>query len=384
MSSFTALLLATFIFYFGMMMRHIIIPLYSQYSGASVSSAGLIMASMMLVTCVLAPIMGFFSGLLGRKCVILFGFFLSVIATFLLTLAKEIFPMMAICALAGLGLAAFTPTAHALVGDISNPKQLGRFYGLLQTFVQLGQFLGPFAGGFLISAYGYSNTFMLAAGVFLIGFIAALALPGGTQVPGSKKLDFGKSFDVLRDNKSILVSLASAFSLTFGWGAIHAFLPLYGVHIGLSAALVGTLFTAQPIANVIIRGPIGEISDRVGKRFLFLPIALPIAVLAVALLGTFTHFAVLITLMALVGAGSGITLTMVSTIIAKETSPGTRGFVMGIYNGTMYAGMGLSSAIIGLLISRYGFQYGFYVAAIPGCIVSFSIAVLMRKEIIHD
>jgi MFS family permease len=73
MDSFKIVLIATFFFYFGWMMRQMLIPLYAKYCGASVSATGMIMSSMMLVTCFLAPVFGLFSDSLGRKRVICFG-----------------------------------------------------------------------------------------------------------------------------------------------------------------------------------------------------------------------------------------------------------------------------------------------------------------------
>ena len=384
MDPFKIVLISTFFFYFSWMMRQMLIPLYAKYSGASVAAAGLIMSSMMLVTCFLAPVFGLTSDSLGRKRVICFGLLIGAIATFIFGLIREVWLMIVISMIFGLSDAAFAPTAHALVGDITPVKQIGRSYGLFHTVLQLGQFIGPLVGGFFILLYGYLNTFILAGVIFFLGFIAALNLPRGTRARSSKKLDVRKTIKVLSHNKLILVSFGSVFSLTFGWGVIYTFLPLYGIYIGLSTAIIGMLLTAQPIANIIVRGPVGEISDRVGRRLLFLSIAIPIAVLAIAFLGCFTHVAILMILMVLVGMGSGTTLTIGSAIIAKETSQETRGLAMGIHVGALHGGMGLSSAIIGLVVSRYGFQYGFHAAAIPGCLMSLSVLAMMRKGIIHD
>jgi len=384
MSPFKTVLTATFFFYFAWMMRQMLIPLYAKYSGASVEAAGLIMSSMMLVTCFFAPLFGLFSDSLGRKRVIVLGLIIGAISTSIFGSVREIRMMILISMIFGLSDAAFAPTAHALVGDITHAKQLGRSYGLFHTVLQLGQLIGPFLGGFFILLYGYLNSFILAGAIFFLGFIAALNLPRGTRIRSSKRLDVRKTIKVLWHNKLILISYGSVFSLTFGWGVIYTFLPLYGLYLGLSTAIIGMLLTAQPIANVIIRGPIGEISDRVGRRLLFLSIAIPIAVLATAFLGVFTHVAILMILMVLVGMGSGVTLTIGSAIIAKETSQETRGVAMGIHVGALHGGMGLSPAIIGMVASRYGFQYGFHAAAIPGCLVSLFMIAMMRKGIIHD
>jgi len=384
MSPFKTVLTATFFFYFAWMMRQMLIPLYAKYSGASVEAAGLIMSSMMLVTCFFAPLFGLFSDSLGRKRVIVLGLIIGAISTSIFGSVREIRMMILISMIFGLSDAAFAPTAHALVGDITHAKQLGRSYGLFHTVLQLGQLIGPFLGGFFILLYGYLNSFILAGAIFFLGFIAALNLPRGTRIRSSKRLDVRKTIKVLWHNKLILISYGSVFSLTFGWGVIYTFLPLYGLYLGLSTAIIGMLLTAQPIANVIIRGPIGEISDRVGRRLLFLSIAIPIAVLATAFLGVFTHVAILMILMVLVGMGSGVTLTIGSAIIAKETSQETRGVAMGIHVGALHGGMGLSPAIIGMVVSRYGFQYGFHAAAIPGCLVSLFMIAMMRKGIIHD
>jgi MFS family permease len=384
MNPFKIVLTASFFFYFGWMMRQMLIPLYAKHSGASVEAAGLVVSSMMLVTCFLAPVLGLFSDSLGRKHVIVLGLMMGAVSTAIFGSVRELWLMIVISMIFGLSDAAFAPTAHAIVGDITQAKQLGRSYGLFHTVLQLGQFVGPFVGGFFILLYGYFNSFILAGVIFSLGFMVALKLPRGTRIRSSKKLDFKKTIKILWHNKLILISYGSVFSLTFGWGVIYTFLPLYGLSIGLSTAIIGMVLTAQPIANIIVRGPIGEISDRVGRRLLFLSMAIPIAVIAIAFLGFFTHVAILMTLMVLVGLGSGVTLTLGSAIIAKETSQETRGIAMGIHVGALHGGMGLSPAIIGLVISRYGFQYGFHAAAIPGCLVSLLMIAMMRKGIIHD
>jgi len=56
------------------------------------------------------------------------------------------------------------------------------------------------------------------------------------------------------------------FCMTFAWGVLLAFLPLYAQDLGFSRRAIGGLFGLQALCNMGMRAPVGYLSDRLGVR----------------------------------------------------------------------------------------------------------------------
>ena len=89
--------LLTFLHYTAAQMRGPVLPLYAVDHGATATGVGLILGAHMIVAAV--------------------GSIVSIVTSLLLPLAEDPLALMAIYGLAGLGVAAFTPSALSLVGD---------------------------------------------------------------------------------------------------------------------------------------------------------------------------------------------------------------------------------------------------------------------------
>jgi len=72
-------------------------------------------------------------------------------------------PMAALTALFGLGVAAVTASTSALVSDLSRAAAYGASLGALSSVMDVGHSTGPMVAGLLVAAWGYGPAFALIA-----------------------------------------------------------------------------------------------------------------------------------------------------------------------------------------------------------------------------
>lgn len=155
------------------------------------------------------------------------------------------------------------------------------------------------------------------------------------------------------------------------------FLPLLPIFLGRrggSAALVGVVFAAGLVANVLIRYPAGWLSDRMGTRAvlvgsmtanaaLFLAYLLPVPVSA------------LILIRLLHGAAQGAYWPGANGLVAQVTVHGERGRAFGYMQASNTAGMLIGPAIGGF-IALYNLRVVFVVAALLSALGAATLATL--------
>jgi MFS family permease len=93
--------------------------------------------------------------------------------------------------LAGLGVAAFTPSAMSLVGDAAPPGAAGRAYAWYATAHYGAIGIGPFLGGVATEWWGYPEAFVASAAGAAIAFALGCAIrvrPARAPLRGTRQL----------------------------------------------------------------------------------------------------------------------------------------------------------------------------------------------------
>jgi MFS family permease len=91
------------------------------------------------------------------------GMAIGVVTSLLLPLVEDERALIAIYGLAGLGVAAFTPSALSLVGDAAAPGRIGHAYAWYSTAHYGAIGVGPFLGGLVAEWFGYRAAFVVSA-----------------------------------------------------------------------------------------------------------------------------------------------------------------------------------------------------------------------------
>src|SRR4029078_9494718 len=75
-----------------------------------------------------------------------------------------------------------------------------------------------------------------------------------------------RGFSIVAQTRKVLVTSSTDAAKMIANGALMAFLPLYGVSVGLNAGEVGLLFTVQSLTSFISKPIMGRVSDRLGRQ----------------------------------------------------------------------------------------------------------------------
>jgi len=160
--------------YFAFGFLEVYLPLRLADAGWSAWQIGPLFTVQVLATALAKPLMGRLTDRFGRVVMIVGGLALGGVGLALLSLLQS-YVLLAICSgLFGLGLAAVTAAAAALVTDLAHENAYGAAMGVLSSIMDVGQSSGPIVGGLLVGAFGYRTAFTGVA-AFLV--LAAAAFP---------------------------------------------------------------------------------------------------------------------------------------------------------------------------------------------------------------
>lgn len=371
--------------YFGTYMRFPVVPLFAQSLGADTVLVGVINAAFLLAAGTLSLPLGLVATRLGMKRLAGVGLLMLTASSFLLAVSHTPHQLIWIYLFSGAGLAAFGPTTMSYVAGISPPTHLGRAYGWYTTALYAGMSLGPAAGGFVAEAWGFSMVFILSGlSIFATFWVTFFFLPRARHVmpEGHHQSPVGRA--VIREalkNLPLLGSWVATGGGCFGLGIFLTFLPLHAHAQGLSYGEIGLVFAIQGVVNALSRLPFGHLSDRVKHRSILVIIGLLGVVASLAGYGVSRrplHFDLCAVAM---GLSMGLAFTSVAAFSVETVLPEFRGLAMGGYNSAIYLGMMVSSAGLGPIIERIGFQDGFLITALITLLITGGSYLLMKEFI---
>jgi len=352
--------------YFGSYMRFPIVPLYARRLGIDTPHIGFINSAFFLMAGFLSFPLGLVSDRVGRKLLVCLGLLILTGATFMLYVSDTFILMTLSYVFLGIGIAAFGPTMMSFVADSSPETHLGRSYGWYTTALYCGMSLGPAAGGFLADATGFLSVFLVSGVLILVNFWFAVFFMPREQSFREPLKDRPKTAVVLArlfKNRPLLGCWLLTLAGCFGLGMFITFLPLHAQNQGLTTSQIGMVFFTQGIVNGFSRIPLGSLSDRVRDRKILVVIGMLGFVAAMSGFGmsrTMGHF---ITFAFAMGLSMGMAFTSIGALIAETVDAESRGVAMGGYNSCIYFGMMLSAFLMGSVVERVGFAYGFHLTA---------------------
>ncbi|GAA4853910.1 MFS transporter [Kitasatospora terrestris] len=228
-----ALALAVLLPSLGTSIANVALPTLGSAFGAPFQQVQWVVVGYLLAITTLVVGAGRLGDLYGRRRLLLGGIALFTAASVAAGLAPTLWLLIAARAVQGLGAAAMTALAMALVGETVPKERTGRAMGLLGTVSAIGTALGPTLGGLLIAGIGWRAVFLvnvpLGVGALLL---ARRQVPATGRAPGAVP-----GFD--RTGTLLLAVTLAAYALAMTVG--HGFGPAALVLLG-GALLGGVLF----------------------------------------------------------------------------------------------------------------------------------------------
>jgi DHA1 family multidrug resistance protein-like MFS transporter len=147
-------------------MLNAFLPLYGREAlNLSGSELGWLFGMQTITTLMVRPAIGVLSDRAGRRVVIVTGLTIGSLAVFALSLATSLTIVVVVILTYAAGVAITTAATSAYITDITRRARYGAAHGVFGTIYDIGDALGPIAGGILVAGLGYSRMFQVMAAV---------------------------------------------------------------------------------------------------------------------------------------------------------------------------------------------------------------------------
>ena len=360
--------LGVFCFISYNLVRMPVLSLFAESLGAGPERIGLIVSVSMITGVLLKLPSGALSDIYGRKMLLRIGVVAFGVPPFIYPFISDLNALTALRFVHGLATAIFAPSALATVADLYKERR-GAAMGTYTACTQSGSLLGPFLGGWLAHAAGFPTAFV-TAGIF--GCVAILIFfslhldepPPRVREKGLAPVlaEMGKGFLAVARNRKVLITSSTDAAKMVANGALMAFLPLYGLSVGLNAGEVGLLFSVQAVTSFLSKPVMGRISDRVGRQPL---IVLGLVICAVTFISMphVSSFAVMLLLSSGFGFGEAVVSSSSAALVADSSEFKRLGAGMGMQGTVMDIGHASGPLLAGFLIAHASYQEAFAVIA---------------------
>jgi len=204
----------------------------------------------------------------------------------------------------------------------------------------------------------------------------------------------GSVFDV---DRRVLVLALARMADALGNSFLIVVLPLYIASgtvrpsgFGLTEALViGVVLSAFGLLNSATQPFTGRLSDRVGKRTVFVLFGLAVLAVTSFALSLAADYLALILVRALQGIGVAFTIPATVALVSELATTADRGGNMGVFNTFRLLGFGIGPVVAGGVvdagpyavagIDATGFEAAFYVAALAA-VASFVLVLVLVDD----
>lgn len=347
--SFPMLLAATVGAFAGYVLLLPVVPLWAVRSGVSESLAGTTTGVFMLVTVLTQLGMPWLLRRVGHRVALALGTLLIGLPTPLFVLATELWSLLAVSAMRGVGFGLLTVTGSALVAELVPAAQRGRAAGLYGMAVGVPHAVLLPTGVWLANHVGFAELFWVAAGCPVVGAVAAW---GMGRIPAQPSRDGGTATFPSTLLPPWLVMTAVSLSA----GGLVAYLPL-----AVTGSVAPGALLAFGVATVGFRWIAGHIGDRVGSRPVVIPsVATACAGLVAVAAGTAGPSWLAVVGALALGAGFGALQNAALVLMFERASSGSASTV---WNIAYDAGNGLGSVGFGVALGVLDYPATFAVAA---------------------
>ncbi|HEV2122441.1 MAG TPA: MFS transporter [Chloroflexota bacterium] len=209
-SDFRRLFIAQTVSSFGDALLPVALTFAVIESGGSASDIGLVLGAALLPTVALTLVGGVWADRVSRRAILvgsdaLQGFCQGATAYLLLSGTAEVWHLVVLQALNGIGRAFFHPAVGAIVPSTVPAKDLQQANALIESVRNVNSIAGPAAAGVLFALSGAGLAILVDAATFAISMVALMLMRGGDYRVNSPDVDSSLLRD-LRDGWAMVRS----------------------------------------------------------------------------------------------------------------------------------------------------------------------------------
>jgi len=347
------------------MVRRPALALFVESLGAGPFLVGLLVAVSTVTGVVLKLPMGLLSDQVNRQRLMFGGVLAFALPPFLYPFISDLWTLGILRLFHGLATAMFTPLALAMVAELYATRR-GEAFGWYTSATQGGGLLGPMIGGAIVYQYGFAPTFLLAGLFGMCALVFFLVIPQAPMPRRVPQHSFTTLWREMREGlrrvcqiPAILLTSVVEAAKMMGNGTLMAFLPLYGLSIGLNAAEIGVLFGGQALTSFIAKPVMGRISDRGARQSLIVG-GLCLCGFMVMCIPQIQGYVLLFVVAGAFGFGEAVVTSSTTALVADYSDGKSLGAGMGLRGTIMDIGHAGGPLLAGILIHSIGYGGGFF------------------------
>lgn len=367
--------LSNFFFFSSMHILLSTLPVYIIFLGIPEAQLGIVLGIFTFTAVIARLIVGREADRRGRRSFLLAGPVVFFAASSLYNWARSFVSLIGVRLFHGVGIAAFTVAASALIADLAPAHRRGEALGYFSTLASLSMLIAPALGMVIYYSLGFTIMFLFSASLAIVAF--GLALPVG-EAPTPARPPSSQEGPAVFFSRGAAYPAFLMACLTITFGCVTSFVPLYALEKGMTNP--GFFFTVYAVVVSLARLVAGGISDRWGRATVIIP-AMVLTSAGTALLATASSTLTFLLLAAFYGVGFGSAYPPLIAMAVDRVPPTERGAAMGTFTAAFDMGIGLGTILWGFVLQYSGFEMLYLTASLVPIIglATFPVARWRRR-----
>ncbi|MFA5364672.1 MAG: MFS transporter [Candidatus Bathyarchaeia archaeon] len=376
-------IMTTFIDMIGFGMVIPLLPFHPETAQAGAFALGILVGSFSLMQFIFSPLLGRISDKVGRRPILLFSIFVSVIS-YLIFAVADTYILLLISRIAA-GMATEAGVAQAYIADTTTHEDRAGGMGKVGAAHGAGFIIGPALGGFL-SIYGFEVAGLAAAILTAVNFVFAFFFlpesnaPIGPAAQTAVNSDSYWSRLVTAMTKPLMGTVfAILFITTFAFSAIPVLMPLLGIaFFGFTEIEMSYFFMYIGVVQIILQGfLIGRLTKKWGETNLIVlaSLLMTLGIFCISLIPSVVVFIISLTMFS---SGVGTLNTALPSFISKRSPQDEQGGMLGVAQSVGSLARVPGPLVAGLIAEFAGLNVAFFVSAAVVC-VAFGLGFMVIR-----
>lgn len=357
-----------FVIFSSTMSKSPILPLFAQSlmsSETEMQYIGYVIAASTIPGILVSAIAGRLSDIYGREKLLLTATLIFATAPLFYLFATNIWTLMLIRFYHGFSTAIFGPVAVAAIAE-TYPEQKGERISTYSSVTLIGRFFAPLMGGVILylTNYYYYGVYLACAVSGSLGLVFALILYKSRYHPSElvhaeEKPHFTlhEFFQGLKDairHRIVFVTSVIQASQYFAYGIIEAYIVLYAKDLSYDAWVIGIMPAVLVLLLVLLKPPMGSVSDRIGRQPIIF-VGLVLGAIAALVMPYIINPLFLLVDLSIFGIGMAMVISSTAAFVSDFAKEEDIGAAIGILSTIMDIGQTIGPILSGYILVVFSY-----------------------------